>query len=106
MPTSFSTVFPSGFSTPKSLLSCPTVTKHGEAHDEAGHHRLGQELGDEAEAGDAGNEEHEAGDEHEGRRVGRVGLRIGLGREGRGDEGRGDDEASSAAVAEVPPTLR
>ena len=49
----------------------------GQTHDKAIHHRFGEELGDEAQLGQACDQKDEAGDQDEGGGVGLVGRRIG-----------------------------
>ena len=80
VPTSFSIVLPSGFSTPKSLLSCPTVTKMARPTTKPSMTGLERNCVMKPSSRQARRQEHRAGDQHEGGRVGRVGLRIGRGR--------------------------
>ena len=71
------------------LVQLPDGHEEGQAHDEAVHDRLGQELRDEPQAQHPGAQEHQPGDQHERRRARTIGPRV-VGVSGRGDH-RGRD---------------
>ena len=64
------------------LIELADRHKDGEAHDKAVHHRLGEELGNKAQLGQACHQKHESDDQDEGGGVGLVGGRIGCVRAG------------------------